>query len=248
MVVISNVNTVDPKAPLNVTQHAQQTMTSTGVLMPESHVDSDPPRAAQHPMSTDTVPSSTLGPNLPVSDAGQDLQPFTDVTSGSHVVEPNPPLPKAAQHPSTGEMPSLDIVDPKPLLPDAVIPIAQPDTSADISTLSVAESAGNGSSANKIPEPLPYVSGSIVPSVPSNYSPPDKKKNPGILRPGPANTARNICARKWKESHPRGTTADFKTHFDNLSSEARQEYERLAADMKNTSTAGRERQSTVGSS
>jgi hypothetical protein len=127
-----------------------------------------------------------------VSDAGRDLQPFTNATSGSHVVDPNPPLPKAAQRPSTGEMPSLDIVDPKPLLPDTVIPIAQPDTSADISTLSAAESAGNGSSANKIPEPLPYASGSIVPSVPSNHSPPDKKKNPGILRPGPANTARQV--------------------------------------------------------
>ena len=33
---------------------------------------------------------------------------------------------------------------------------------------------------------------------------------------------RNICARKWKESHPRGTTADFKAYYDNLSAEDRQ--------------------------
>ena len=33
---------------------------------------------------------------------------------------------------------------------------------------------------------------------------------------------RNICARKWKESHPRGTTAEFKTYYDTLSTEDRQ--------------------------
>jgi len=158
-------------------------MTSTGVLMPESHVDPDTSRAAQCPqISTDTIPNvNTFDPNPPASDAARDLQPLTNATPGSNVVDPNPPSPMAAQHPSTSVMPSLDMVDPKPPLPVTIASKAQSDTSADISTLSAVETTGDGSLANP---------GSFIPSVPSDRSPSEKKKSSAILRPGPANTAR----------------------------------------------------------
>ncbi|KIM91759.1 hypothetical protein PILCRDRAFT_871 [Piloderma croceum F 1598] len=235
---IPDINTVDPRTPLGVTQHAQKSTTSTGVLMPESHVDPDASRAALCPqISTNTIPNvNTFGPNPPASDVTRDLQPFTNAMPSSDVVDPNPPSPKAAQHPSTSVMPSLDMVDPKPPLLDTIASKAQSNSSADISTLSTVETTGDGS---------------FISSIPSDRSPSEKKKSSVILHPGPANTARNICARKWKESHPRGTTAEFKTHYDNLSSEDRQEYEKLVADMKNSSTAGssgRAKRGTMGSS
>ena len=34
---------------------------------------------------------------------------------------------------------------------------------------------------------------------------------------------RNICAIKWMDSHPNGTTAEFKEHFDSLQVSAKEQ-------------------------
>jgi hypothetical protein len=150
---------------------------------------------------------STNGPdpNSPTSDAAQDLELFTIATSGS---DADPPLFNATQHPqqSTSAMPTMDAIHPKPPSPDTtqdpqhatdatsgvntVVSTVQSDASIDVSTLPTAEADGNGSSVNPITEFLPPMPGSLVSSLPSNHSPPEKKKSSGVLCPGPANTAR----------------------------------------------------------
>ena len=204
-----SVNAAEPKLPLNVTRHEQKSTAPTSVLDPKlaSHVDSLASHAAQHPQtSVDMVPSTNgPEPNSPTSDAARDLELFTIATSGSDV---DPPLFNATQHPqqSTSAMPSADAIHPKPPSPDTtqdlqhstdatsgvntVVSTAQSDASIDVSTLSTAEADGNGSSVNPITESLPPMPGSLVSSLRSNHSPPGKKKGSGVLRPGPANTAR----------------------------------------------------------
>ena len=51
----------------------------------------------------------------------------------------------------------------------------------------------------------------------------DTAKTPGSkgpkMRPGPANTPRNICAREWINSNPSGTSTEFSEHFAKLTPE-----------------------------
>ena len=99
-------------------------------------------------------------------------------------IDPCPPLPKTAQHPSASMMPSSDVMDPKLTLPDAVALTAQPDK-VDTSTPSAVKAVGNGSSVDPIIEPPLSMPESFVLPVSSYCSLPEKKKSSAICIQAP---------------------------------------------------------------